>query len=89
MAPAELRELKEQLKDILDKRFIRPSVSPWGTPILFMRKKDSSLRMCIEHRQLNKVTVKNKYPLSRIDDLFYQLQDASYFSKINLRSGYH
>ena len=89
MAPAELKELKGKLKDLLDKDFIRPSISPWGAPVLFVRKKDGSLRMCIDYRQLNKVTVKNKYPLPRIDDLFDQLQGASYFSKINLRSGYH
>ncbi|XP_070035048.1 uncharacterized protein [Nicotiana tomentosiformis] len=74
MAPAELRELKEQLKNLLDKGFIRPSSSPWGAPVLFVRKKDGSLRMCIDYRQLNKVTIKNKYPLPRIDDLFDQLQ---------------
>ena len=79
MAPAELKELKEQLKDFLDKDFIRPSVSPWGAPVLFVRKKDGSLRMCIDYRQLNKVTIKNKYPLLRIDDLFDQLQGASCF----------
>lgn len=84
MAPAELKELKEQLKDLLDKGFIRPSKSPWGAPVLFVRKKDDSLRMCIDYRQLNKVTIKNKYPLPRIDDLFDQLQGASYFSKIDL-----
>ncbi|KAF3637893.1 RNA-directed DNA polymerase -like protein [Capsicum annuum] len=87
MAPVELKELKEKLRDLLDKGFIKPSVSPKGTPFLFVRKKDSSLRMCIDYRQLNKVTAKNKYPLPRIDDLFDQLQGASYFSKINLRSG--
>ncbi|KAH0681196.1 hypothetical protein KY284_022281 [Solanum tuberosum] len=89
MAPAELRELKEQLKDLLEKGFIRPSMSPWGAPVLFVRKKDGSLRMCIDYRQLNKVTIKNKYPLPRIDDLFDQLQGARCFSKIDLRSGYH
>ena len=89
MAPAELKELKEQLKDLLDKGFIRPSKSPWGAPVLFVRKKDGSLRMCIDYRQLNKVTIKNRYPLPRIDDLFDQLVGASYFSKIDLRSGYH
>ncbi len=89
MAPAELKELKEQLKDLLDKGFIRPSISPWGAPVLFVKKKDGSLRMCIDYRQLNKVTIKNKYPIPRIDDLFDQLQGASYFSKIDLRSGYH
>ncbi|KAH0680971.1 hypothetical protein KY290_023159 [Solanum tuberosum] len=82
-------ELKEQLKDLLDKGFIRPSISPWGAPVLFVRKKDGSLRMCIDYRQLNKVTTKNKYLLPRIDDLFDQLQGASYFSKIDFRSGYH
>ena len=78
MAPAELKELKEQLKDLLDKGFIRPSISPWGAPVVFVRKKDGSLCMCIDFRQLNKVTIKNKYPLPRIDDLFDQLQGASY-----------
>ncbi|KAH0729809.1 hypothetical protein KY289_000997 [Solanum tuberosum] len=89
MAPTEIKELKEQLKDLLDKGFIQPSISPWGAPVLFVRKKDGSLRMCIDYHQLNKVIVKNKYPLSRIDDLFDQLQGASYFSIIDLRSGYH
>src|SRR5688572_26991763 len=89
MAPVELKELKEQLKDLLDKGFIRPSISPWGAPVLFVRKKDGTLRMCIDYRQLNKVTIKNKYPIRRIDDLFDQLQGASHFSKIDLRSGYH
>ncbi|XP_070025917.1 uncharacterized protein [Nicotiana sylvestris] len=74
MAPAELRELKEQLKDLLDKGFIKTSTSPWGAPVLFVRKKDGSLRMCIDYMQLNKVTIKNKYPLPLIDDLFDQLQ---------------
>ena len=77
------------MKDLLDKGFIRPSIYPWGAPVLFVRKKDGSLRMCIDYRQLNKVTVKNKYPIPRIDDLFDQLQGANYFSKIDLRSGYH
>ncbi|XP_049381296.1 uncharacterized protein LOC125845822 [Solanum stenotomum] len=89
MAPAELKELKEQLRDLLEKGFIRPSQSPWGAPVLFVKKKDGSLRMCIDYRQLNRVTIKNKYPLPRIDDLFDQLQGASHFSKIDLRSGYH
>ena len=74
---------------MLDKGFIRPSVSPWGAPVLFVKKKDGTLRLCIDYRELNKVTVKNKYPLSRIDDLFDQLQGAQYVSKIDLRLGYH
>ncbi|XP_070022544.1 uncharacterized protein [Nicotiana sylvestris] len=74
MTPAELNELREQLKDLLDKDFIRPSVLPWGAPVLFVKKKDGSLRMCVDYRQLNKVTIKNKYPLPRIDDLFDQLR---------------
>ena len=74
---------------MLDKGFIRPSVSPWGAPILFVRKKDGTLRLCIDYRQLNKVTIKNKYPLPRINDLFDQLQGSQVFSKIDLRLGYH
>ncbi|KAL0546149.1 hypothetical protein IC582_016055 [Cucumis melo] len=89
MAPAELEELKVQLQELLDKGFIRPSVSPWGAPVLFVKNKDGSMRLCIDYRELNKVTVKNRYPLPRIDDLFYQLQRATVFSKIDLRSGYH
>ncbi|KAH0728122.1 hypothetical protein KY284_003987 [Solanum tuberosum] len=89
MAPAELKELKEQLRDLLEKGFIRPSQSPWDAPVLFVKKKDGSLKMCIDYRQPNRVTVKNKYPLPRIADLFNQLQGASHFSKIDLRSGYH
>jgi len=89
MAPAELAELKDQLQELLDKGFIRPSVSPWGAPVLLVKKKDGSMRMCIDYRMLNKVTIKNRYPLPRIDDLFDQLQTASVFSKIDLRSGYH
>ncbi|KAA0053234.1 DNA/RNA polymerases superfamily protein [Cucumis melo var. makuwa] len=89
MAPAELKELKVQLQELLDKGFIRPSVSPWGAPVLFVKKKDGSMRLCIDNRELNKVTVKNRYPLPRIDDLFDQLQGATVFSKIDLRSGYH
>ena len=81
--------MSTQLQELLDKGFIRPISSPWGAPILFVRKKDGSHRMCIDYRELNKVTVKNRYPLSRIDDLFDQLQGASWFSKIDLRSGYH
>ncbi|KAL0544306.1 hypothetical protein IC582_019419 [Cucumis melo] len=89
MAPAELKELKVQLQELLDKGFIRPSVSPWGAPVLFVKKKDGSMRLCIDYRELNKVTVKNRYPLPMIDDLFDQLQGATVFSKIDLRSGYH
>lgn len=89
MAPIELKELKVQLQELLDKGFIRPSVSPWGAPVLFVKKKDGSMRLCIDYRQLNMVTVKNKYPLPRIDDLFDQLRGAAVFSKIDLRSGYH
>ncbi|KAL5548506.1 hypothetical protein UlMin_003737 [Ulmus minor] len=89
MAPMELKELQTQLQELLDKGFIRPSHSPWGAPVLFVKKKDGMLRMCIDYRELNKVTVKNKYPLPRIDDLFDQLKGAAVFSKIDLRSGYH
>ena len=89
MAPTELKEFKEQLKDLLDKGFIKPSISPWGAPVLFIRKKDGFLRMYIDYRQLNKVIIKNKYPIPRIDDLFDQLQGASHFSKIDLRLSYH
>jgi len=89
MAPMELAELKVQLQELLDKGFIRPSNSPWGAPVLFVKKKDGTLRLCIDYRQLNKVTVKNRYPLPRIDDLFDQLKGARVFSKIDLRSGYH
>ena len=84
MSPAELKELKERLKDLLDKGFIRSSISPWGAPVLFVRKKDGSLRICIDYRYLNKVTIKNKYPIPRIDVLFYQLLGASYFPMIHL-----
>ena len=89
LAPSEMKELMAQLQDLLEKGFIRPSISPWGAPILFVKKKDGSMRMCIDYRELNKLTVKNKYPLPRIDDLFDQLQGANWFSKIDLRSGYH
>ncbi|KAL4038370.1 hypothetical protein IC575_001990 [Cucumis melo] len=89
MAPAELKELKVQLQELLDKGFIRPSVSSCGAPVLFVKKKDGSMRLCIDYRELNKVTVKNRYPLPRIDDLFDQLQGATVLSKIDLRSGYH
>ncbi|KAJ9542555.1 hypothetical protein OSB04_029061 [Centaurea solstitialis] len=89
LAPLEMKELFDQLQELLGKEFIRPSSSPWGAPILFVKKKDGSQRMCIDYRELNKRTVKNRYPLPRIDDLFDQLQGASWFSKIDLRSGYH
>ena len=89
MAPAELKELKTQLQELVDRGFIRPSISPWGAPMLFVKKKDDTWRLCIDYRQLNKVTIRNKYPLPRIDDLFDQLQGARVFSKIDLRSGYH
>ena len=74
---------------MLDKKMIRPSVSPWGALVLFVRKKDGTLRLCIDYKMLNKVTIKNRYPLSRIDDLFDQMKGATIFSKIDLRSGYH
>jgi hypothetical protein len=78
-----------QLEELLKKGYICPRVSPWGAPVLFVKKKDGTLRLCIDFKQLNKVTIKNKYPLPRIDDLFDQLKDAKIFSKIYLRSGYH
>ncbi|XP_021729738.1 uncharacterized protein LOC110696694 [Chenopodium quinoa] len=89
MAPAEMSELKDQLQDLLNKGYIRPSASPWGAPMLFVKKKDGGMRLCIDYRELNKVTIKNKYPLPRIDELFDQLRDTSVFSKIDLRLGYH
>src|SRR5262249_39944726 len=89
MAPVALQELQKQLQELMDQGFIRPSVSPWGAPVLFVKKKDGSMRLCIDYRELNKVTIKNRYPLLRIDDLFDQLQGASVFSRIDLRSGYH
>ncbi|KAK2417415.1 putative mitochondrial protein [Trifolium repens] len=89
MAPAELVELKGQIEDLLEKGFIRPSVSPWGAPVLLVKKKDGKSRLCVDYRKLNKVTIKNRYPLPRIDDLMDQLRGASVFSKIDLKSGYH
>ncbi|GJY88787.1 reverse transcriptase domain-containing protein [Tanacetum coccineum] len=89
LAPSEIKELSEQLQEISDKGFIRRSSSPWGAPVLFVKKKDGSFRMCIDYRELNKLTVKNRYPLPRINDLFDQLQGSSIYSKIDLRSGYH
>jgi hypothetical protein len=84
MSTPELKELQLQLKELLKKGYIRPSVSPWGAPVLFVKKKDGMMRLCIDFRQLNKVTVKNKYPLPRIDNFFYQLKDAKVFWKIGL-----
>ena len=89
LAPAEINELMKKLQELLDNGFIRASVAPWGEPILSVKKKDGSIWLCIDYRKLNKVTIKNKYPLPRIDDLFDQLQGASQFSKIDLRSAYH
>jgi hypothetical protein len=89
MPPKELAELKTQLQELLDKGYTRPSPSPWGCPALFVKKKDGSLRMCVDYRPLNAVTIKNKYPLPRIDVLFDQLAGAKVFSKIDLHSGYH
>nr|GEV90758.1 putative reverse transcriptase domain-containing protein [Tanacetum cinerariifolium] len=89
LAPSEMKELSKQLQELSDKGFIRPSSLPWETPVLFVKKKDGSFRMCIDYRELNKLTVKNRYPLPRIDDLFDQLQGSSVYSKIDLISGYH
>ncbi|GJV99078.1 putative reverse transcriptase domain-containing protein [Tanacetum coccineum] len=89
LAPSEMQELSNQLQELSDQGFIQPSTSPWGAPILFVKKKDGSFRMCIDYQELNKLTVKNRYPLPRIDDLFDQLQGSSVYSKIDLRSGYH
>nr|GEX52377.1 reverse transcriptase domain-containing protein [Tanacetum cinerariifolium] len=89
LAPSEMRELSVKLQELLEKGFIRPSSSPWRPPVLFVKKKDGIFRMCIGYRELNKLTIKNRYPLSRIDDLFDQLQGSSVYSKIDLRSGYH
>ncbi|GJW92038.1 putative reverse transcriptase domain-containing protein [Tanacetum coccineum] len=89
LAPSEMQELSNQLQELADKGFIRPSTSPCGAPVLFVKKNDGSFRMCIDYRELNKLTVKNSYPLPIIDDLFDQLQGLSTYSKIDLRSGYH
>ncbi|KAL0544200.1 hypothetical protein IC582_019313 [Cucumis melo] len=89
MAPSELKELKMQLQELVDKGYIKPSVSPWRASVLFVKKKDGTLRLCIDYRQLNKVAIRNKYPLPRINDLFDQLRGASLISKIDLRLGYH
>ncbi|GKA51353.1 putative reverse transcriptase domain-containing protein [Tanacetum coccineum] len=87
--PSEMEELSGQLKELQDKGFIRPCLSPWGSPVLFVKKNDGSFRMCIDYRELNKLAIKNRYPLPRIDDMFDQLQGSQYFSKIDLRFGYH
>jgi hypothetical protein len=89
MNPQELEELKRQLADMLSKGLIRPSASPWGSPILFVDKRDSTIRLCVDYRKLNEVTIKNNYPLPKIEDLFDQLNGAKVFSKIDLRTGYH
>ena len=89
MSPKELAELKTQLQELIDKGFVQPSLSPWGCPAIFVKKKDETLRLCVDYRPLNEVTIKNKYPLPRIDLLFDQLAGARVFSKIDLRSGYH
>ncbi|GJZ71033.1 putative reverse transcriptase domain-containing protein [Tanacetum coccineum] len=89
LAPSEMERLSTQLQELFDKGFIRPSSSPWGAPVLFVKKKDGSFWICIDYREVNKLTVKNRYPLPRIDDLFDQLQGSSVYSKIDLRSGYH
>jgi hypothetical protein len=89
MATPELVELKEHIKELLEKGFIHPSSSLWGAPVIFVPKKDGTQRLCMYYRALNEVTVKNKYPMSRIDDLFDQLHGACVFSKVDLRSGYH
>jgi hypothetical protein len=89
MATPELAELKEHIKELLGKGFIHPNSSPWGAPVIFVSKKDGTQRLCVDYRTLNEVTVKNKYPLPRIDDLFDQLRGVCVFSKIDLRLGYH
>ncbi|GKF40608.1 putative reverse transcriptase domain-containing protein, partial [Tanacetum coccineum] len=89
LAPSEMKELLDQLQELSDKGVIRPSSSPWGAPVLFVKNKDESFKMCIDYRERNNLTVKNHYPLPRIDDLFDQLQGSSVYSKIDLRSGYH
>jgi hypothetical protein len=89
MAEVELKLLKAELDSLLEKGFIRPSASPWGSPALFIPKKEGTQRLCVDYRSLNAITIKNKYPLPRIDDLMDQLRQAKYFSKIDLQSGYH
>ena len=89
MSSSELAELKQQLEELLEKGFIRPSTSPFGAPIIFVKKKDGTFRLCTDYRALNKVTVKNKYPIPRVDELLDQLHGAKYFTKLDLRQGYH
>ena len=89
MSPIELSELKKQLEELLEKQFVRPSVSPWGVSMLLVKKKDETMRLYVDYHQLNKVTIKNRYPLPMIDDLVDQLVGVCVFSKIDLRSGYH
>nr|GFC01853.1 putative reverse transcriptase domain-containing protein [Tanacetum cinerariifolium] len=89
LAPSEMHELSNQLQELIDRGFIQPSTSPWEALVLFVKKKDGSFRMCINYWELNKLTIKNRYPLPMIDDLFDQLQGSSVYSKIDLRSGYH
>nr|GEX33898.1 putative reverse transcriptase domain-containing protein [Tanacetum cinerariifolium] len=89
LAPSKMKELAKQLQELSDKGFIQPSSSPWGALVLFVKKKDGSFRMCINYCELNKLTIKNRYPLLRIDELFDQLRGSSVYSKIDLRSGYH
>jgi hypothetical protein len=89
MSANQLTEIKEQLQELLDKGYIHPSASPWGAPIIFVPKKDGMHRICVDYCSLNEITIKNKYPLPRIDDLFDQLKEACVFSKIDLKSGYH
>jgi hypothetical protein len=89
MSSTQLIELKKQIKEVLEKGFILPSSSPWGAPVIFVEKKDGTQRMCVDYRLLNEVTIKNQYPLLRIEDLFDQMRGAKVFSKIDLRSGYH
>ena len=88
MAPTELAELRKQLDDLLDAGYIQPSKAPYGAPMLFQRKQDGSMRMCVDYRALNKVMVKNKYPVPNVADLFDRLSKATYFTKLDLRSGY-
>ena len=89
MSTPEMLEMKMQLQELLEKKYIRPSVSPWGAPVLFVKNKDSTIRLCIDYRKLKKVVVKNKYHFPRIDDLFDQMRGAKVFYNIDLRSGYH